>query len=85
LQEQDEAWEKRGNTALVYDATYERHWDKWTGPKQLSLFSVRLSVGSDRKWSLGSEFLNLLNDAGHVRLHFMDELSFLTSGLELSC
>lgn len=23
----DEAWENRGTSALVYDATYERHWD----------------------------------------------------------
>jgi hypothetical protein len=66
LQEQDEKWEKRGNTALVYDSTYERHWDTWAGPKTTSLFSVRFSKDADGKWQLGSKYINLLNDTGHV-------------------
>ncbi|KAJ7147076.1 Alpha/Beta hydrolase protein [Mycena crocata] len=63
--EQDEAWENRGNTALVYDETYERHWDTWTGPKTASLFSVQLRRGADRKWTMAAEFDNLLKGTGH--------------------
>lgn len=84
--EQDEAWENRGTTALVYDETYERHWDTWfvlyfvpsvatgslskitirSGPKTASLFSVQLQRG-DGKWSMATEFDNLLKGTGHVR------------------
>nr|GAT52261.1 dipeptidyl-peptidase 5 [Mycena chlorophos] len=63
--EQDEAWEKRGNTALVYDTTYERHWDTWQGPKTSSLFTVALEQGADGKWTLGSTYNNLLRGTGH--------------------
>ncbi|TFK52466.1 alpha/beta-hydrolase [Heliocybe sulcata] len=62
---QDEAWENRGNTALVYDSTYERHWDKWTGPKQSSLFTVSLFWSPGNKWIMGRTFLNILNGTGH--------------------
>ncbi len=60
VREQDEAWENRGTTALVYDATYERHWDTWIGPKTTSLFSVRLVQDPDHKWHFGSQFTNIL-------------------------
>ncbi|KAF7365063.1 Dipeptidyl-peptidase 5 [Mycena venus] len=63
--EQDEAWENRGNTALVYDETYERHWDTWAGPKTASLFTVHLGRGADGKWTMGTEFENLLKGTGH--------------------
>ncbi|KAF7314487.1 Dipeptidyl-peptidase 5 [Mycena kentingensis (nom. inval.)] len=63
--ENDEAWENRGNTALVYDETYERHWDTWQGPKTSSLFSVGLEKSADGKWTLGSVFNNLLLGTGH--------------------
>ncbi|KAJ3752681.1 hypothetical protein EV360DRAFT_54805 [Lentinula raphanica] len=65
VKEQDEAWENRGNSALVYDHTYERHWDHWVGPKTQSLFSVRLVQDPDHKWTFGSEFVNLLAGTEH--------------------
>ncbi|KAJ3932308.1 MAG: Alpha/Beta hydrolase protein [Lentinula lateritia] len=65
VKEQDEAWENRGNTALVYDRTYERHWDHWVGPKTQSLFSVRLVQDPNHMWTFGSEFVNLLAGTGH--------------------
>lgn len=65
VKEQDEAYENRGNTALVYDETYERHWDTWSGPKTSSLFSVQLHRDPDRKWVMGTEFDNLLRGTGH--------------------
>ncbi|KAJ7442681.1 Alpha/Beta hydrolase protein [Mycena latifolia] len=65
VKEQDEAYENRGNTALVYDETYERHWDTWMGPKTASLFSVQLRRDPDRKWIMATEFDNLLKGTGH--------------------
>ncbi|QRW06452.1 Guanine nucleotide exchange factor LTE1 [Ceratobasidium sp. AG-Ba] len=53
VREQDEKWENRGNTALVYDSNYVRHWDEYTGPKRQA-FSVDLAK-VDGKWKLGSE------------------------------
>jgi hypothetical protein len=66
VKERDEAWENRGTSALVYDSTYVRHWDTWVGPKASSLFSVQLTSDVDHKWTLGSEYINLLKDTGHV-------------------
>jgi hypothetical protein len=66
VKEQDEAWENRGTTALVYDSTYERHWDHWIGPKKSSLFSVYLRKHEDGKWRLGSEFMHPLAGSNHV-------------------
>ena len=67
VKEQDEQWNKRGNSALVYDdlSLYVRHWDTWRGPKVLSLFSVTLTQ-SDGKWTLGDEFVSLLKGTKHV-------------------
>ncbi|KAE9383182.1 alpha/beta-hydrolase [Gymnopus androsaceus JB14] len=64
VKEQDEAWENRGTSALVYDHTYERHWDHWVLPKSQALFSVRLTQGH-HKWTFGSEFVNLLAGTSH--------------------
>ncbi|KII90539.1 hypothetical protein PLICRDRAFT_106263 [Plicaturopsis crispa FD-325 SS-3] len=61
----DEAWTNRGNTALVYDTTYVRHWDTWEGPKQNTLFSVPLAKGSDGKWTVGDTFVNVLKGVPH--------------------
>ncbi|KAI0670984.1 alpha/beta-hydrolase [Trametes maxima] len=63
--ENDEAWENRGDTAFVYDETFERHWDTWVGPKRASLFSVKLAKQPAGKWTLGDEFVNLLKGTGH--------------------
>jgi dipeptidyl aminopeptidase/acylaminoacyl peptidase len=65
VKEQDEAWENRGNTAMVFDETYERHWDTWAGPKTSSLFSVHLGRDADGKWRMGTEYSNLLRGTGH--------------------
>ncbi|TFK82680.1 alpha/beta-hydrolase [Polyporus arcularius HHB13444] len=65
VKENDEAWENRGNSALVYDETFDRHWDTWVGPKRPSLFSVELQKGLDGKWTLGTIFTNLLKGTGH--------------------
>ncbi|KAG5635586.1 hypothetical protein H0H81_010732 [Sphagnurus paluster] len=65
VKEHDEAWDARGNTAYVYDRTYVRHWDTWVGPKKLSLFSVSLAQGPDRKWVFGEDFTNLLQGTKH--------------------
>ncbi|KAH9932677.1 alpha/beta-hydrolase [Epithele typhae] len=62
--EHDAAWENRGDTAFVYDETFERHWDTWVGPKTTSLFSVKLAKGKDGKWTIGTEFTNLLQGSG---------------------
>lgn len=66
VKEQDEAWDARGNSAYVYDKTYERHWDTWVGPKKASLFSVPLVQDPDRKWVFGEQFVNLLAGTKHV-------------------
>lgn len=65
--EQDKAWESRGDSALVYDSTFVRHWDTWNGPKKSSLFSVRLRKDPDHKWHFGPNFNNVLLGTGHVR------------------
>ena len=67
VKKQDERWENRGDSAFVYDEPFERHWDKWVGPKRSSLFSVTLKKGKDGKYSLGEKFVNLLNGTKHVR------------------
>lgn len=65
VKKNDEAWENRGDTAFVYDDTYERHWDAWVGPKRSSLFAVKLWQSPDKKWSLGQNFINILNGTDH--------------------
>ena len=62
----DEAWENRGDSAFVYDDTFERHWDTWVGPKSASLFSVKLAKSAEGKWELGTDFVNLLLGTGLV-------------------
>ncbi|KAI6110982.1 Alpha/Beta hydrolase protein [Pisolithus croceorrhizus] len=57
--ENDEAYDNRGNTALVYDQTFERHWDTWVGPKHKSLFTVKLQKDHG-KYVLGNSFTNVL-------------------------
>lgn len=64
--ENDKSWENRGDSAYVYDETFDRHWDTWVGPKRPSLFSVQLAKGADGKWALGTDFINLLKGTGHV-------------------
>jgi hypothetical protein len=64
--ENDKKWQNRGNTALVYDDPYERHWDTWTGPKRPSLFTVKLYKDAEKRWHFGDKFYNVLNGTGHV-------------------
>ena len=81
--EGDEAWQGRGNTALVYDETYVRHWDTYRGPKHQSLFSVKLAR-ENGIWSLGEEFINLLAGTKHVSVHLnCDDVSNI-EGVALS-
>ncbi|KAH9049976.1 alpha/beta-hydrolase [Lactarius hengduanensis] len=63
--ENDRKWDERGDTALVYDDAYERHWDTWTGPKRPSLFTVKLSKDAQNKWHFGDQFTNVLHGTKH--------------------
>jgi len=65
VKENDEAYENRGDTALVYDQTFQRHWDTWVGPKHKSLFTVKLHKGHG-KYVLGDNFVNTLKGTGLV-------------------
>jgi hypothetical protein len=66
VKEQDEAWDNRGTSALVYDSLFVRHWDTYRGPKSQKLFSVELSKGADGKWALGTEYYTPLKGTNHV-------------------
>jgi hypothetical protein len=68
VNEGDKEWENRGNSALVFDEGYERHWDTWTGPKKSSLFSVSLTQSSAGKWQFGENFVNVLLNTTHVSI-----------------
>ena len=68
VEEQNEEYENRGNTAYVYDETYERHWDTWAGPKKSSLFTVQLAKNEDDKWTLGNDWAAPLKGTKHVGL-----------------
>jgi len=59
--ENDDKWQDHGNTALVYDDTYERHWDTWTGPNRPSLFTAELFKDAGKHWRFGDEFYNVLH------------------------
>ncbi|KAI0057861.1 alpha/beta-hydrolase [Artomyces pyxidatus] len=65
VRKNDEEWEKRGNSAFVYDETYERHWDTWGGPKRPSLFTVKVFQDPGRTWHFGEHFINVLDGTGH--------------------
>ncbi|CAA7261498.1 unnamed protein product [Cyclocybe aegerita] len=64
VKEQDKEWEERGNTALVYDTTYVRHWDTWQSKKGPQLFSVKL-VQEGGKWNLVDDFKSPLRGTKH--------------------
>ena len=70
VNEQDKKWEERGNSALVFDATYVRHWDVWQGKKRPQLFSARITKATDGKWSVGVEFTSPLKGTKHVGRFF---------------
>jgi len=67
IKEQDEAWDNRGTTAMVYDSLFVRHWDTYRGPKSQKLFSVALTKGVDGKWALGTDYYTPLKGTKHVR------------------
>lgn len=67
VDEQDKKWDERGNSALVFDATYVRHWDVWQGKKRPQLFSVRIAKATDGNWSVGDKFTSPLKGTKHVR------------------
>ena len=65
VKEQNEAYENRGTTALVYDETFERHWDTWNGPKRSKLFTVKIAKDpKEGQWKLG-EFEAPMKDSKH--------------------
>ncbi|KAF8507380.1 Alpha/Beta hydrolase protein [Hysterangium stoloniferum] len=64
IKQQDDAYESRGTTALVYDRTYVRHWDTWRGPKTQTLFTVGLAK-ENGTWALGGNYLSPLQGTGH--------------------
>lgn len=76
VKQNDDAWKNRGDSAFVYDDTYERHWDKWVGPKRSSLFSVKLAKDINGKWELGTDFANLLKGTDHVSMQDIIEYSY---------
>ena len=84
VQEQDKNWEDRGNTAYVYDTTYERHWDTWVGRKRPALFSVKVVQDSNRKWVLGKDFYSPLRGTGHVCVLFIP-IGLVNGYLAMSC
>ncbi|KAF9483390.1 hypothetical protein BDN70DRAFT_873894 [Pholiota conissans] len=63
--EQDKEWEERGNSAFVYDETYERHWDTWASKKGSQLFSVQLTKGQDGQWKSDDDFKSPLQGTKH--------------------
>ena len=67
VKEQDERWENRGTSALIYEETYVRHWDHYILPKRSELFSVKLSRNGE-EWSLESTFNPLMKGLKHVSL-----------------
>ncbi|KAG2139739.1 alpha beta-hydrolase [Suillus clintonianus] len=63
VKEQDTAYENRGNSALVYDQTFERQWGTWVSPKSKALIGVSLAnIGA--KWVLGEAYVNALKGTG---------------------
>ncbi|OAX40936.1 alpha/beta-hydrolase [Rhizopogon vinicolor AM-OR11-026] len=63
VKEQDAAYENRGNSAFVYDETFERQWDTWIGPKNKALVGVSLAKDGE-KWVLGKDYVNALRGSG---------------------
>ncbi|KAH7096442.1 alpha/beta-hydrolase [Auriculariales sp. MPI-PUGE-AT-0066] len=59
---QDQEWNNRGYSALVYEETFARHWDTWATPKKPSLFSIRLEKSDSGKFFLGDKFNSILKD-----------------------
>ncbi|KAF8133755.1 Alpha/Beta hydrolase protein [Boletus edulis] len=59
VKDNDEKYDNRGNSALVYDKNFERQWDTWVGPKHKSLFTVPL-YKDQGKFVLGDDFTNVL-------------------------
>nr|XP_019046624.1 hypothetical protein I302_05374 [Kwoniella bestiolae CBS 10118]OCF25554.1 hypothetical protein I302_05374 [Kwoniella bestiolae CBS 10118] len=65
----DEEFEGRGDSALVYDELFVRHWDEWRVPgKVWTLGAVKLSnksgVWQSETYGKGEKFVNLLKDTG---------------------
>jgi hypothetical protein len=66
VDERDKAHARRGNSALVYDSTFVRHWDTWRGPKTSALFVVALAPSANGDWKLGDKFVCPLKGTKHV-------------------
>ncbi|KAG6377061.1 Alpha/Beta hydrolase protein [Boletus reticuloceps] len=59
VKDNDEKYDNRGDSALVYDKNFERQWDTWVGPKHKSLFTVPL-YKDQGKFVIGDDFTNVL-------------------------
>jgi hypothetical protein len=71
IKQQDEVHAQREDSAMVFDGTYTRNWDTWTGPTRSTIFSVWLGVVPGYKnvqaeWKMGSVFECPLRGLGHV-------------------
>lgn len=51
---------------LSVKSEMERQWDAYVGPKKSSLFTVKVTKGSDGKFKIGSDFKAPLRGTGHV-------------------
>ena len=81
VKDQDDIWEGRGNSALVYDETYVRHWDEWRGPKAAQLFTTTLKTvleGNVEIWTINRDFRSPLKDTNHVRIGVLPQSDALT-------
>ncbi|WWC61924.1 uncharacterized protein I303_104510 [Kwoniella dejecticola CBS 10117] len=65
----DKKWEDRGDSALVYDDLFVRHWDEWRTPGKVWTIGVTSLVTKGGLWESvatggGHTFVNLLKDTG---------------------
>ena len=70
VHERNKAFEERGNSALIYDNTFMRHWDTWRDKTRQALFSVGLFHDEKGVWILDKEYFAPLLGTGHVRVAF---------------
>ncbi|KIJ54988.1 hypothetical protein M422DRAFT_64146 [Sphaerobolus stellatus SS14] len=61
---QDDEYETRDGTALVYDDPFVRHWDIQIGPKRPTLFSATLRRHLN-EWVLEGDYIAPLKGTGH--------------------
>ncbi|WRT66611.1 uncharacterized protein IL334_003570 [Kwoniella shivajii] len=65
----DKQWESRGDSALVYDDLFVRHWDEWRIPGRVWTVGLTRLSNKAGVWGIfpdlrRPQFVNLLNDTG---------------------